>query len=71
MEELFKALIVNAQYKVEFGTEEYLFQPVNGNENVSFSLRREHDEWHGAEDLSPEIRQEAVDALEKYLLKQH
>ena len=38
MEELFKALIVNAQYKVEFGNEEYLFQPVNGNENVSFSL---------------------------------
>lgn len=71
MEELFKALIVNAQYKVEFGNEEYLFQPVNGNENVSFSLRREHDEWHGAEDLSPETRQEAVDALEKYLLKQH
>ena len=71
MEELFKALIVNAHYKVEFGNEEYLFQPVNGNENVSFSLRREHDEWHGAEDLSPEIRPEAVDALEKYLLKQH
>ena len=75
MEELFKAtLLINSegtQYTVVFDHEEYIFQPIGGNEPGKFSLRREHDEWHGGENLPGEARQQAIDALENYLLKQH
>jgi hypothetical protein len=75
MEELFKANIANSstgtQYNVVFDHDEYIFQPLDVSAPGSFSLRREHDEWHGAENISPETRQQAIDALENYLLKQH
>ena len=75
MEDLFTTqLSVNHQkvnYHVVFKDEQYYFLP-NGEEGKdSFSLRREHDEWHEQKGLSYEVRKQAIDALEKYLLKQH
>lgn len=75
MEELFKTSIANnnseQHYIVVFDHEEYIFKPAGGNATKSFSFRREHDEWHGSENISEDLRQQAIEALERYLLKQH
>ena len=76
MEDLFSTnLAVNNQnvnYKVLFEEEKYVFVSEAGNrEFPSFSFRREHDEWQDQELLPPDLKLQAVNALENYLLKQH
>ena len=76
MEDLFKTKIsVNNEplsYRVVFEEEQYRFTAEAGNSPFSsFGLKRENDEWHEQESLPPEIKKQAVDALEKYLLQQH
>jgi hypothetical protein len=76
MEDLFSANItVNNEainYRVIFDQEKYVFRPETGNNAFpGFSLKREHDEWLEQEKLPAEIKSQAVDALENYLLKQH
>lgn len=76
MEALFSTNIaVNNQniiYRVVFDNEKYVFVSDAGQSAFpSFSFRREHDEWLDQELLPPEIKKQAVEALEKYLLKQH
>ncbi len=76
MEDLFSTnLAVNKQnvvYRVVFDHEKYVFlSEASQPEFPSFSFRREHDEWHDQELLPPDLKKQALDALEKYLLKQH
>lgn len=75
MENLFSTLIaVNNQdikYKVVFDNEKYVFvSEANGREFPSFSFKRQHDQWVDQQVLPAEIKDQAIDALEKYLLKQ-
>ena len=76
MEDLFSTnLAVNNQnvvYRVIFDQDKYVFLSESDQAAFpSFSFRREHDEWLDQELLPPEIKKQAVDALERYLLKQH
>jgi hypothetical protein len=76
MEDLFSTNIAvdneNIIYRVVFDQEKYVFlSEANQKKFPSFSFRRQHDEWLDQELLPPEIRKQAVDALERYLLKQH
>jgi hypothetical protein len=76
MEDLFSTNIAvnnqNINYRVIFDQEKYVFlSEAQQREFPSFSFRREHDRWLDQELLPPEIKKQAVDALEKYLLKQH
>ncbi|HWJ92645.1 MAG TPA: hypothetical protein VNR87_16120 [Flavisolibacter sp.] len=76
MEDLFSTNIAvndqNINYKVIFDHEKYVFlSEAKPREFASFSFRREHDRWLDQQLLPPEIKQQAIDALEKYLLKQH
>jgi hypothetical protein len=76
MEDLFSTNIAvnneNVNYRVIFDNEKYVFLSEADNKAFrSFSFRREHDEWLDQELLPPDIKKQAVDALEKYLLKQH
>ena len=76
MEDLFSTNIAvnnqNINYRVVFDNEKYVFLSEADNKAFpSFSFRREHDEWLDQELLPEEIKRQAVDALEKYLLKQH
>jgi len=76
MEDLFSTNIAvnneNVNYRVVFDDENYVFLSEAKNEAFrSFSFKREHDEWVDQEILPPDIKKQAVDALEKYLLKQH
>jgi hypothetical protein len=76
MEDLFSTNIAvnneNINYRVVFDNEKYVFLS-NADNKVfsSFSFKREHDEWLDQEILPPDIKTQAVDALERYLLKQH
>lgn len=76
MEDLFSTNIAvnneNVNYRVIFDNEKYVFlSEANNKAFPSFSFRRQHDEWLNQELLPPDIKARAVDALEKYLLKQH
>jgi hypothetical protein len=76
MEDLFSTNIAvnneNVSYRVIFDNEKYVFlSEANNKAFPSFSFRREHDEWLDQELLPTDVKQQAVDALEKYLLKQH
>ena len=76
MEDLFSTNIAlsneNVNYRVIFENEKYVFLSEADNKSFpSFSFRRERDEWLDQELLPPDIKKQAVDALEKYLLKQH
>lgn len=76
MEDLFTTNLAvnnkNIVYRVVFDKENYVFLSEAGRHELSsFSLRREHDEWHEQQLLPPAVKKQAVDALEKYLLKQH
>ncbi|MFL5741673.1 MAG: hypothetical protein ACJ75B_15715 [Flavisolibacter sp.] len=76
MEDLFSTnLAVNNQninYRVIFDQEKYVFlSEANQKEFGSFSFRREHDRWTDQELLPPELKKQAVEALDKYLMKQH
>jgi hypothetical protein len=76
MEDLFSTSIAvnnkNVNYRVIFDNEKYTFLSEADNKSFpSFSFRREHDEWLDQELLPADIKTQAVDALERYLLKQH
>jgi hypothetical protein len=76
MEDLFSTNLAinneNVNYRVIFDNEQYVFLSDADNKSFSrFSFRRDHDEWKDQDMLPPEIRKQAVDALERYLLKQH
>lgn len=76
MEDLFSTNIAvnneNVNYRVIFDNEKYVFLSEADNKSFpSFSFRREHDEWLDQELLPPDIKKQAINALEKYLLKQH
>jgi hypothetical protein len=76
MEDLFSTnLAVNNQninYRVIFDQDKYVFlSEADQREFGSFSFRREHDEWMDQELLPPELRKQATEALDKYLLRQH
>ena len=76
MEDLFSTNIsVNNQniiYRVIFDNDKYVFLSESDQHQFpSFSFRREHDEWLDQELLPPEIKKQAIDALERYLLRQH
>ncbi len=59
-------------YEVHFDNEKYNFSPeVNAAKSPSFSFKREHDEWHEQETIPAQLRQQAINALENYLLAQH
>ena len=74
MEDLFwTTLSLNgkeAEYHIIFENEEYCFIP-KGSSTPQYRFRREHDEWHSASQASEEVKDSAVDALERYLLRQH
>ena len=76
MEDLFSTQIAvnneNVSYRVIFDNEKYVFLSEADNKSFpSFSFRREHDKWLDQELLPPDLKSQAVDALERYLLKQH
>ena len=76
MEDLFSTNIAvnnqNINYRVIFEDERYTFvSEADNKEFPCFSFKRENDEWHDQELLPPDIKKQAVDALEKYLLRQH
>jgi hypothetical protein len=76
MEALFTTVIrINnrdVSYHVFFDNEQYQFQPEqSGSDTPGFSFVREHDEWHCQQGLTEEIKTQAMEALEKYLMKQH
>ena len=75
MENLFSTNIAvnnqNVNYKVIFDKEKYVFISETGNKELSrFSFKRLHDQWVDQELLPTEIKDQAIDALENYLLKQ-
>lgn len=76
MEDLFSTNLAidnkNVVYRVIFDQEKYVFLSESDQSAFSsFSFRREHDEWLDQELLPADIKKQAIDALEKYLLKQH
>jgi hypothetical protein len=76
MEDLFSTNLAvdnqNVNYRVIFDNDKYVFlSEANDKAFSSFSFRRQHDEWVDQELLPPEIKRQAVDALERYLLRQH
>ena len=59
-------------YNVYFDQEKYIFRPDTNDKSLpAFSFKREHDEWHDQEPLVPQIKLQAINVLEKYLLAQH
>ncbi len=74
MEDLFwTTLSLNGEakeYHIVFESEAYCFVP-KGATQAAYRFRREHDEWHAADAESEKVKDAAVDALEKYLLRQH
>ena len=74
MEPLFTAdIIVNGEYKlynVSFHDEHYYFEPEDGT-GESFRVKREDDTWKVVASLAEIAQQQAVSALEHYLLSQH
>ena len=74
MEDLFwTTLHANGQpgdYHIVFDNGEYRFF-LKGSLEPAFVFRREHDEWHAADAASEAVKDEAVEALDTYLLRQH
>ena len=76
MENLFSTNIAvnneKVNYHVIFDNEKYVFQPTSNNQPFpAFSFKREHDQWVSGDALPSDIQEQAIDALEKYLYKQH
>ncbi|MDQ3278319.1 MAG: hypothetical protein M3Q06_08325 [Bacteroidota bacterium] len=76
MEDLFSTNIAvnnqNINYRVIFEDDRYTFvSEADNKEFPTFSFKRENDEWHDQELLPPDLKKQAIDALEKYLLRQH
>ena len=75
MEDLFSTSIAvnnrNVDYKVIFDNEKYVFVSQAGEGDLpSFSFRRQHDQWVDQQPLPASIKDQAIDALENYLLRQ-
>ncbi len=58
-------------YSVFFANEEYHFHSSQQDTAKSFIIKREHDEWHIKENIDEVLKNNAIEALEKYLLSQH
>jgi hypothetical protein len=76
MEDLFTTTIAsnnqNIKYRVVFDNEKYTFiSELPAGLAKEFAFTREEDEWKDVGDINPEIRSQAIDALETYLMKQH
>lgn len=76
MEHLFSTNISvnneNINYHVVFDHEKYVFLPQAETKSYpSFSFHLEHEQWQEKDTIPPDIRQQAIEALEKYLLRQH
>lgn len=75
MDTLFRtSVIINGQsnsYNVSFADEAYVFTPDGNSDAPTFRIRREEDQWKLEGDLNDISRQQAVSALEGYLLSQH
>ena len=73
MDTLFTAdLVVNGQNKslaVSFANNAYVFRSTNSGE--IFQVSRSEDEWHVTGNLPPISQQQAIHALDQYLLSQH
>lgn len=73
METLFSTDVIingeNESFDVVFENDAYVFQPT-GNA-TPFSVRRADDEWKVAGSLNNIAQQQAISALERYLLSQH
>ena len=59
------------RYRVVFDHEKYNFIPEAGGQFPSFSFSREEDVWKDRDAVSPQIKMQALEALDNYLLKQH
>lgn len=74
MEDLFwTTLSLNGrreEFHIIFENEMYCFIP-KGSSEAEYCFRREHDEWLAVDADSEKVKDSAVDALEKYLLRQH
>ena len=65
-------LIINDKpqtFAVSFHNESYIFQSINYS--TRFCLQRVEDEWHTLEPIDNQLKNEAMEKLEAYLLSQH
>lgn len=61
----------NISYRVIFADERYTFLSEGGqNEFSTFSFKREHDEWLDQNQLPQDLKDQATEALDNYLLQQ-
>ena len=61
----------NMVYQVVFENGKYTFvSEADNNEFPVFSLSRQGDKWNEHEMISPELKKQAVEALDKYLLRE-
>lgn len=60
----------STEYHIIFEDEKYCFLPKESS-GAKYCFRREHDEWHSVDSASEQVKDSAVDALEKYLMRQH
>lgn len=73
MAPLFTADIIvngrNEAFDVFFHDEQYQFKPEAGSQ--AFNIKRENDTWKVYGALAPIAQEQAISALEHYLLSQH
>ena len=61
----------NINYRVIFEDDRYTFVSEADNKAFpTFSFKREHDEWLDQDLLPADIKSQATDALDNYLLRQ-
>jgi hypothetical protein len=74
MEDLFWTTLslngMQEEYHIIFENEEYCFIP-KGFAQAKYCFRRGHDEWQAVDEASAKVKDTAVEALEKYLMRQH
>ncbi len=74
MEDLFwTTLLIDEKeeaYHIIFQEEAYCFVPKESF-LPTYCFKREHDEWHAVDEISEAVKDKAVAALEKYLMRQH
>ena len=75
MDTLFTANIIingeNKSFDVSFAHDEYIFKPTDENGQETFTISRIDDEWKTHGHLNEISKQQAISALEHYLLSQH
>jgi hypothetical protein len=57
-------------YQVYFDEEAYIFQSIENN-SVLLQLYRDRDEWHTKDTVNKQTKDQAIQALDNYLLSQH